>query len=319
MRRERVDSIRGFACFLLVFLHASQYFSNISYLNIDVISNFNAVLNDFRMPLFSFLAGLIYAYSPVVYSQGVRFIKKKVIRLLVPFILILTFIVVLKTIYPSAKPPSLLVEVPKYLVYGYHHLWFLQSIFSIFLIYAIFGVLGLCGFKFYFLIVMTSIFLLYTPLMEVKELSLNRTVELLPFFTLGVLTCSLLDVISSRFLLYFYSSIFVSFFALSISFFLVFSSFTVPIYISLLVGFSTIFFIYLSFPNIKLLSFIGRSSFSVYLFHTIFISITYRFIGVESYFTILYAMMLGVVGPIVVELLIAQKLPFLKFIIGRGF
>jgi len=128
----RIESLRGLACLLLVAYHVigadpSQ--------GLRVADGWVRWLNDglayLRMPLFTFLSGLVYGLRP--FSGNSRaFLGGKARRLLVPMLFVGTSFAILQSITPgtnsSAGPWYLLHVKPV------AHFWFVESLFWVFLV-----------------------------------------------------------------------------------------------------------------------------------------------------------------------------------------
>src|SRR5208337_3239501 len=79
-RNKSIDAIKGFTIILVVLAHAIQ--RNI----IDSESNIiSCLINSFHMHLFMFLSGYVIAQS--IYKPEYKWLFKKFIRLMIPFLI----------------------------------------------------------------------------------------------------------------------------------------------------------------------------------------------------------------------------------------
>src|SRR5690606_6901179 len=92
---------------------------------------FNDALAYIRMPLFTFLSGVVYAYRPFGGDAG-QFVAGKCRRLLLPMLVVGTLFAVAQTYTPGANDA---VENWRLLhILPVAHFWFIEAIFIIFMI-----------------------------------------------------------------------------------------------------------------------------------------------------------------------------------------
>lgn len=131
-----IDTLRGLACLLLVGYHVIGNDSETGLrLSPDhVASQTSDALSLIRMPLFSFLSGLVYALRPLNGPIG-PFASGKVRRLLLPLLLVGTAFAALQSVIAGTNGGgydwSMLHIVPV------AHFWFLQALFIIFMVTAV--------------------------------------------------------------------------------------------------------------------------------------------------------------------------------------
>jgi surface polysaccharide O-acyltransferase-like enzyme len=134
MRKNRsVQSLRGFACLMLVLYHMV---GSTALQGLRIHDGWLRVLTDLlavvRMPLFAFLAGAMYGYSRL---RGKRLVTDKFKRLIVPMLTVGTLFALVQYGVPGANRPVqdlyLMHIVPVV------HYWFLESLFLIFCLLAI--------------------------------------------------------------------------------------------------------------------------------------------------------------------------------------
>lgn len=131
-RRSDVDTMRGVACILLIFYHVVGYdpAHGLRLPDNHPLSLLNEALTYFRMPMFAFLSGVVYAFRPFSGDYG-KFASGKFRRLLVPMLIVGTLIAVVQAITPGVNTKidwRLLHIVPV------AQLWFLESMFIIFML-----------------------------------------------------------------------------------------------------------------------------------------------------------------------------------------
>jgi len=131
-----VETLRGLACFLLVAYHVRGGDPG-SGLRLPTGSPWSYLVDSLvylRMPLFSFLSGVVYAHRPVR-SGYPSFLRGKARRLLVPLLTIGTLFAVVQGLTGAddggATPPWYLWHVVPVA-----HFWFLESIFWVVLLIA---------------------------------------------------------------------------------------------------------------------------------------------------------------------------------------
>src|SRR3954467_4199218 len=107
LESARVQTLRGVACLLLVAFHAigSSSASGLHVPDSSVYREFTNLFVHIRMPLFTFLSGLVYAYRPVRAGYELDFSAKKLRRLGVPLIVASTTLYYLHLTMGHMVPP----------------------------------------------------------------------------------------------------------------------------------------------------------------------------------------------------------------------
>ncbi|QQO50373.1 acyltransferase [Raoultella ornithinolytica] len=78
-----IDSLRGLACLLVVFIHClSTLYQNGILSNDFWLVKISAFLSYLRMPLFTFLSGFVYSMRPAKKENLPQFVKGKIRRIL---------------------------------------------------------------------------------------------------------------------------------------------------------------------------------------------------------------------------------------------
>ncbi|MER2535186.1 MAG: acyltransferase [Rhizobiaceae bacterium] len=312
----RLNSLRGLACLLLVGFHVTE--AALARLSADMpwIMVFHEVMEPIRMPLFSFLSGFIYAFRPVVPGSVLAFEKKKVRRLLVPFLCLTVLLFALKTL----ADPQGAQSFSHYLLHPFSHLWFLQALFFVFLVYAVVdGAFPRSPVRNVALILAGSLALFLSPFRDIPVLSIGDAAYILPFFSLGVLACrirpwleanaaavtTVLAVAAALFLAY--------------AFNLTLGGGEITKHDPVILGMSLtcILLLLMIFPTVGWLAWIGVYSFSIYLFHTIFTEVAVRVSPDNLWVSLTAGFVAAIVGPIVAEIVITRWLPVFGFVIGK--
>jgi peptidoglycan/LPS O-acetylase OafA/YrhL len=190
---DRVQTLRGLACLLLVAFHVIGT-DPAAGLRVDDESWYRAFAEAFRplrMPLFTFLSGLVYAWRPLDPASSALFARKKVLRLLVPLLVVTALMVVVQSAVGASNarlPPERMWEA---FVYPYMHLWFLQAMLVIF---AALLALERCGllatprrFATVFAVIAgIHLCLPYLPAGVPRAFSIENALYLAPFFLAGL-------------------------------------------------------------------------------------------------------------------------------------
>jgi surface polysaccharide O-acyltransferase-like enzyme len=127
-----IETLRGLACLLLVLYHVIGADAS---LGLRVEDGPVRWLNDglayLRMPLFTFLSGLVYGLRPFAGNSRV-FLVGKVRRLLVPMLFVGTLFALLQALIPGTNS----TVGPWYLLHirPVAHFWFVESLFWVFLV-----------------------------------------------------------------------------------------------------------------------------------------------------------------------------------------
>lgn len=135
----RIETMRGIACLLLVSMHVIGHNSTAG-IRVPDDSAYRWFVESFmylRMPLFSFLAGYVYAVRPLA-SVGAYsgFMTKKARRLLIPYLIFVPMIGLAQSIVPDANNPTALAWY-EWFIYPLSPYWFLIATFWVFALVAL--------------------------------------------------------------------------------------------------------------------------------------------------------------------------------------
>lgn len=299
-RNIRVDTLRGLACCFLVLSHtiggmsfpeSSQYFKFI-----DVFSYI-------RMPLFTFLSGIVYTYRPFEPDKINKYIKGKFNRLIIPMLII-------GSIYGIVRYHTLGAHHSDYNIYTMHiypvaYFWFVEAILLVFLLmipieyFKLFNSLGkgIC-------LILISI--LISPLFnDIYILSINGFFYLLPYFLFGVFVIrfSVEGIVSYKFKVFLFLFIIIT----CLLHYYDYVNIGPPktSYFSFFIGCIFCFVLYCMNLKIKYLSIIGLYSYTIYLYHGFFTSgfriILSRFNMDNVNFIITICFLAGIFIPIILH------------------
>ncbi|MBP2227594.1 peptidoglycan/LPS O-acetylase OafA/YrhL [Azospirillum agricola] len=207
MRRDtlpyHVVELRGLACILLVAYHVVGVPG--TGMQVEDGSLYRYATSSFeliRMPLFTFLSGLVYALRPAAGGALPSFFVKKLRRLGFPFLVVSTLFYLVQTHAPGANgsfAPNAMWEI---YVYSYAHFWYLQSLFLIFAFVALLDAARLIDRPVPFAAVLGLAMIgCQTIHTESNPFSINETFVLLPHFLLGVAVTRFRDRLPRRALL----------------------------------------------------------------------------------------------------------------------
>ncbi|UPK64905.1 acyltransferase [Rhodococcus pyridinivorans] len=233
------------------------------------------VLEDIRMPLFTVLSGYVYAMRPVTETGALAgLLRGKIRRLIVPLLTVGALLFAMKLIVPDTNTKPKLTEFWRVYVFGYEHLWFLQSIFIIFLVVALLGAFGALTTPARWA-TCTAVTLALFVAVRVPEaanvFSINGAIRLLPFFLIGYGLYTFASITPRGWGLVAVTAAFAAVYAVRVTGILNDWELDAPLRraLSLTVGVGGILLIYSvrKFIAFKWLAWIGGFSFGVYLLH----------------------------------------------------
>ena len=179
-----IETLRGLACLLLVLYHVIGADAS---LGLRVEDGPVRWLNDglayLRMPLFTFLSGLVYGLRPFA-GNSRAFLVGKVRRLLIPMLFVGTLFAVLQALIPgtnSAVGPWYLLHIRPVA-----HFWFLESLFWVFLVIWLLERWNLIREVKGYLLVLTLACALYLTVRGWFMLGIEGAIYLMPYFLFGL-------------------------------------------------------------------------------------------------------------------------------------
>ncbi|MFE3193080.1 acyltransferase family protein [Nocardia sp. NPDC059240] len=286
-------------------------------------------LADIRMPLFTLLSGYVYAMVPITsWQQYPRLVKGKSRRLLYPLITVGTLQYILACNIPGTNYNPHNLPIWRIYVFGFEHLWFLQSIFLIFLVIGILDSLGVLdsrtGWAVATFLAAVGYIVVEVPA-RVDVFTVSGAVRLLPFFLIGygLRRHSLLDLRGTPAV--FALTAFIGFYTvrlLSID-----GVFHPDGYedrsITLTVGATALILIYSAreYVNLKILAWIGGFSFGIYLLHDLATAgtrIVLEHLGIHMRWELfIVGLAMGITAPIVFQLLFRNVAVIRTFVLGE--
>lgn len=189
-RNLPVDTLRGVACILLVTFHVigDTSTAGIRVGDTSAFRYYTDSAESLRMPLFTFLAGLVYAWRPLSDHRQYRgFMAKKARRLLVPYVIFVPLLGLTQMFAPGVNG-SVDFQPALWLLESLSPYWFLLTTFWMFAVVALadsYGALRRPA-------VWAAVFLAASLLVLLVEtngfriLQLGQALTLFPFFLAGV-------------------------------------------------------------------------------------------------------------------------------------
>jgi len=131
-RNNTIDTLRGFACILLVAYHVIGITPEGGlHVQDGVLKDANSLLLYIRMPIFTFLSGFVYAWRP--FKSGWKpFVSGKIRRLIVPMLFVGTIFALVQTFTPGTN--SAVTDWRFLHLLPVAHYWFIESLFLLFLL-----------------------------------------------------------------------------------------------------------------------------------------------------------------------------------------
>lgn len=316
-KNDVIETVRGLACLMLVLYHV---IGGSPESGLKINEGFWRVANDtlayIRMPLFTFLSGMVYAYRPVD-DLSWPFFKEKLRRLLVPMLFVGTLFFLIQGHSPDtnkagATSLSLMHIVPV------GHFWFIEALLSIFfLIMLLERYKALGSWMGCVVTVSTSALLLVLSNLlpaHLNYFAIDGVFYLLPFFLAGITAYRFGPAATSR------VSRFYILAPLAIFLVGILSSQGVAApgsksLFAVVVGIAGCLFVLKHMPAIPRLAFIGGYSYAIYLHHVFFTAacriVLMRYHVTDMYILMLSGLALGIVGPILMERYLSQ-IPVLR-------
>lgn len=185
-RHRHIETIRGFACLLLVAYHAigNDTAHGMHVADTSSWRIFTELFVHIRMPLFSFISGLVFAPDPTSWPTFRSSLTAKLRRLGLP-LLTVSSLFWLVSVLTGVDRTTPYTDV---LWNNYQHFWFLQASLIITVVLLLAG-LAFQGMRRAATILALPAVLLFlaAPEAELDVFSINQAVYLAPFFLAGLL------------------------------------------------------------------------------------------------------------------------------------
>lgn len=189
-RNVPVDTLRGLACILLVTFHVigDNASAGIHVGDDSAWRYYTESVEYLRMPLFTLLSGLVYAWRPLADPSKYRdFMTKKARRLLVPYVIFVPLLGLTQMVAPDVNG-TVEFEPLNWLMYSLSPYWFLLTTFWMFAVVALADSYGLLRspwvFGGVFLTLSAVVILVDTG--NLRVLQFGQALTLFPFFLAGV-------------------------------------------------------------------------------------------------------------------------------------
>lgn len=307
MKNMRVETLRGVACLLLVLYHVIGADASFGLgVQDGVLRWFNDGLVYLRMPLFTFLSGLVYGFRPFA-GDGRAFLLGKARRLLIPMLVVGTLFAILQTL---TRGSSVLLG-PWYLIHllPVAHYWFVESLFWVFVLVWALERLDFIAAPAGFGLILASTCALYLTVRGPHWLGIDGAIYLLLYFFVGLA--------ASRFSLRTFLSRAPARMVLTLLAVGAVLLMGLPVpnpdrrtVLMLVAGVSWCLLLVSAGFVSRRLAWVGHYSFSIYLFHVFFtafarLALTQLKVD-ELLFHILLGLVLGVAGPMVLERVVSR-------------
>ncbi|WP_434567165.1 acyltransferase [Vibrio chagasii] len=313
--RNEIDTIRGLACFIVVIYHSIHGTLGSVNWGGDIYHQINVYLSYIRMPLFVFLSGYVYSFRPFEHDHY-KFISGKFKRLIIPMLTVGTLYAVVREIAPGTN--NSLDKWWLLHIKPVSYFWFVEAIFVIFMIVMVFQTLGfLLNRKRMEALIVLSIFVSSIGI-PIEYFSIDNASYVFPFFMFG-LYCGkyklrFKKMVSSFLLLMLFG-------CFSLDYFNIINMPERKSVIGIVIGMLIpVYILSLSVTN-NTLSKIGLYSYTIYLFHTFFVSGARVFFSKIGYFDINVLIITGTLSgifiPILIEELSKPFISFRKYFLGK--
>jgi fucose 4-O-acetylase-like acetyltransferase len=304
-RISQIDTLRGIACILLVLFHTvgEDLNSGLKLPHDHWLQQLNHVIGYFRMPLFAFISGYVYAYRPYQ-GQTADFIKSKAQRLLLPVITVGTAFALLQASIPGTNQYHVVTWWTLH-IYPVGHFWFLQSLFLVFLVVLLLERMKALQTSAQVVFAFGASSLLYVLWEPPRLLSIYGAVFLMPFF-LGGLASKRFQFNQARMV----SIAAIALMGAGLYVALLLERGNLADLATIVLGLSTSFLLLQSRFDNRALAYLGTFSFAVYLLHVFFAAASRMALirmGVSDIYVLLAAgVFVGVTGPVLSAMLIMR-------------
>ena len=187
--KQSIQTLRGAACIFLVAYHAigSSAQSGLHMADGTLLRHLADSFIYLRMPLFAFVAGLVYTFRSVSTGQPIfGFVSGKARRLLIPMLVASSLQFALAGIMQGAGRAYFLgiIWLP---IFPYEHYWFLQAMFLIFSLVALLDSFDALSKRSAVVAFMALAGLIsVSDAVQITFMAIHSALYLLPFFLLGL-------------------------------------------------------------------------------------------------------------------------------------
>jgi len=184
MRDIKIDTLRGLACIFLVAYHViGNNPSNGLHIESGFLREINDLLETVRMPLFTFLSGMVYACRPLS-GNWPKFLKGKARRLLIPMLVVGTLFAIIQAIVPGTNN-----KIDNWWllhIYPVQHFWFVEALFWVFILIIPLELNRLLNNRLVTVLIIAAFLALAVGQPYTKLLAFKGFIYLTPFFLFGM-------------------------------------------------------------------------------------------------------------------------------------
>lgn len=184
MRDIKIDTLRGLACIFLVAYHViGNNPSNGLHIESGFLREINDLLETVRMPLFTFLSGMVYAYRPLSGNWS-KFLKGKARRLLIPMLVVGTLFAIIQALVPGTNN-----KIDNWWllhIYPVQHFWFVEALFWVFILIIPLELNRLLNSRLVTVLIIAAFLALAVGQPYTKLLAFKGFIYLTPFFLFGM-------------------------------------------------------------------------------------------------------------------------------------
>ena len=316
---RNIETIRGIAILIIVIGHVigADSMGGMQVPDDSVWRYMYYSVNFLGVPLFTAIAGWVYALKPVKRHGVADFLKKKARRLLLPMVFVGTLFFLVQYITPGTNTRGDLAQIWQIYVLPYTIFWYLQSLFLVFCVIALLDIFSLCSSLKSWGVVM----LLAVAATFVEPHISSRTLNvfgiwgsfcILPYFLLGIAINRFPETLASKPARRLYPIVFLIGIMLFQSAWYIEEIFAVrTLWFSVFIKLVAVAFLMtLSFTN-QMFIFLGHYAYSIFLFHVFGTGggrIILKMLGIYHELPIfLFASLLGLAIPVVIDKVLSRN------------
>lgn len=315
MRDIRIDTLRGLACIFLVAYHViGNNPTNGLHIESGFLREINDLLETVRMPLFTFLSGMVYAYRPLS-GNWTKFLKGKARRLLIPMLVVGTLFAIIQALVPGTNN-----KIDNWWllhIYPVQHFWFVEALFWVFILITPLELNRLLNNRLVTVLIIAGFLALAVGQPYTKLLAFKGFIYLTPFFLFGMsivrFKISPLPLLPNL----------IGFIGIMVAIYFLTDGVYGRSLLGCLIGMFSCYFLLGLRLKVHWLAKIGIYSYSIYIFHVFFTAasriIVNKLIDLPVEINFLIGLIAGILGPVLVYE-IAVKTPYTSFsLLGQKF
>lgn len=327
MLNRKISFLQSFGIILVVLGHTN---------NTEGTFYLRDLIYTFHMPLFVFISGYLLKFTnPNLNEINLKeFVKKKIKRLLIPYVVISTLAYIPKFILNKFAVRPVQFSLKSYiegLVFPWDNpiifFWFLPTIFLIMLVFIFLN--KMMKNKIEYIVIISLFFnLISIYFNNIKFLNISGVLNYLLFFTLGIFYCNKEEKINGYLNKYNFIFLILSFISLNINLYYPLNKYKIGYIIIATSGILMSLILEQIYRNLRynFLDHLNGRSFSIYLlswFPQVFVRIVgYQLLGWSMIIVVPISFVLGVYIPVIVNILgnnlikKYSKLNWIKYVIG---